>query len=191
MSLFSCKDHKEEKHMHFLFLIHMKAFFSTWPSLDFFPFYALEFLFFPVNSLFAPVHPFSTTHTQCSSMILDMIILPSVLKIQVFLFELISCVYLSCCWQKSCQGGSSMWPRWPSQRLDRNRSFKQFWRPSMNCWGLTAGPLSGVLTVSFTSTLVTCCSKQAVHKWSKPKLKKLRKLRVMDWISTLKTKAKC
>lgn len=77
-------------------------------------------------------------------------------------FELIShlCRFL----QKSCQAGSWTWPRWPSQRLVRSRSFRRFWRPSTSCWGPTAGPSSGVWTVSITSTSVTSMLKLTLQE---------------------------
>lgn len=78
-------------------------------------------------------------------------------------------IWLSCCWnehglmiilflthvylfvsQKSCQEESWMWQRWPNLKSAKSRNFKLSWRLWMSSWDLTAGPSSGVWTVSFT-----------------------------------------
>lgn len=78
--------------------------------------------------------------------------------------ELIS--HLCLCWQKSCQAGSWTWPRWPSQRSVKSRSFRRSWRPSTSCWGPTVGPSSGMWTVSITSTSVTSMLKLTLQQLS-------------------------
>lgn len=50
--------------------------------------------------------------------------------------------------QKSCQAENWTWPRWRSRRSAKNRSCRPFWRLWMSCCVLTAGPSSGVCTVS-------------------------------------------
>lgn len=74
--------------------------------------------------------------------------------------------HLCLCWQKSCQAGSWTWPRWPSQRSVKSRSFRRSWRPSTSCWGPTVGPSSGMWTVSITSTSVTSMLKLTLQQLS-------------------------
>lgn len=80
-------------------------------------------------------------------------------------------------WQRSCRARSWTWRRLPSQRSDRSRSFRPFWRLSTVCWGLTAGPLSGAWTVSCNAES-RCLPK--VMPWVAPQ-RRWRSLKEAEW----------